>query len=149
MRCMPKNNLYVPKVGAMLARPWWCMSYGRWSRTDGASALQVDVAAFIDQEDPVAPPPLRAGQVWLLEARNVTTTALLDIVGWTKPVWTGVGASVRLGGKDLTRTEAESLLLHGTDPQWKAFLIFDPLDPRVAPWTGAKEDGWPDPRILT
>lgn len=37
-----------------------------------------EVLAAIDSQYPVPPPPLRAGQVWLLEARQAVTTALLN-----------------------------------------------------------------------
>jgi hypothetical protein len=37
-----------------------------------------EVMAAVDREYPLPSPPLRAGQVWLLEARQAVTTALLN-----------------------------------------------------------------------
>lgn len=155
MRKMPKTDLYVPKNGTCPDRPWWrgpdlrfvgsqpwFSNGGVWVRVDGRQVLQADEIALIDRESPLPAPPLRAGQVWLLESRNATTTALLDITGWQKPTWDPQLASVVLGGHRLTAYEARELLLYGKNLRWKAFLIHDPVDPDAAPWTGAMEDGW-------
>jgi hypothetical protein len=43
-----------------------------------ATARADELLAAIDAAFPLPPPPLRAGQVWLLEARQATHTALLN-----------------------------------------------------------------------
>ena len=145
MRKMPETNLYVPMNGRHPDRPWWrcsAVSPVQWVRVDGRRVYQEAETALIDRESPLPATPLRAGQVWLLESRNATTTALLDVTGWRKPTWDPQLASVVLGGHKLTAYEARELLLYGRNPRWKAFLIHDPVDPDAAPWTGAMEDGW-------
>ena len=44
-----------------------------------------------------------------------------------------------LGDRFLPAEAAEALLLR-PHPQIKAYLLFDPLDPEMAPWTAARED---------
>jgi hypothetical protein len=145
MRKMPETNLYVPMNGRHPDRPWWrrsAVSPVQWIRVDGRRVYQEAETALIDRESPLPAPPIRAGQVWLLECRNATTTALLDTFGWQKPTWKGDEHAITLGGHRLTSAEARDLLLRGKNPRWKAFLIHDPIDPDAAPWTGAMEDGW-------
>jgi hypothetical protein len=141
---MPETDLYVPKNGTHPDRPWWRRSSiaSQWIRVDGRRVYQEAEIALIDQESPLPAPPMRAGQVWLLECRNATTTVLLDTFGWQRPTWSGDEHAITLGGHRLTPTEARDLLLHGKNPRWKAFLIHDPIDPDAAPWTGAMGDGW-------
>jgi hypothetical protein len=152
---------------------------------EGSSAEELMEA--IDAKQPLPAPPLRAGQVWLLEARQVLTTALLNITlegllrtGHGLPCSGAVpggddsygveaynpsharAARIRfdltlehniggfseyangftLGDQFLTGRQAQQLLL-GDDPLIKAYLIADPVDPLVVPWTGARgKAGW-------
>lgn len=59
-----------------------------------------EVMAAIDAKWPLPAPPLRAGQVWLLEARQAWTTALLNTV---------LGGFLRIGESDRGRPGALSV----------------------------------------
>ncbi|MDB4278598.1 hypothetical protein N9917_03215 [Deltaproteobacteria bacterium] len=149
-----------------------------------------ELMAIIDAKWPLPAPPLRAGQVWLLEARQAWTTALLNTTlhGFMRTSHTaphpmlsvpglfpedtmygyeafaparqraramddasrrgmidmiGMHNGYLLGDQYLPGTDAERLLLGGDDPLIKTYLIADPVDPSIVPWTGCKVLGWP------
>ena len=151
-----------------------------------------EVMAIIDAKWPLPAPPLRAGQVWMLEAQQSWTTALLNTTlggfmrtgerdrgqpgllsvpgifpgdtmygyeafaqsngranaerqagrsGSTLDM-IGLGGGYVLGDQFLPSHDAERFLLQ-EDPLIKAYLIADPVDPTIVPWTGCKTIGWP------
>ena len=152
---------------------------------EGPSAEEL--MEVIDAKWPLPSPPLRAGQVWLLEAQQSHTTALLNTTlegllrtarGLPCPAAVPGGddcygveaynpsharaARIRfdlsmehnlggfseyangytLGDQFITGRQAQELLL-GNDYLIKAYLIADPVDPSIVPWTGARgKAGW-------
>jgi hypothetical protein len=175
-------------------RDEWCLYDNgyRWYSSppvdlDGSAAASEgqsyeEVMALVDANWPLPPPPLRAGQVWLLCARQSWITALLNTTldsflrpgplqhtnSPILPLGCGVEAFDKsterrskaiddkagmlpgvdplnmggwlLGDQFFDEHDAEGLLL-GDHPDIKAFLIADPVDPSVVPWTGAKGEG--------
>jgi hypothetical protein len=163
MRPIPKCDL-VPEH--LQGRPWWRLhGVAGASRRDGwhmqrryqggldifapgdraprldrpMMAMREDALEVIDTEHPIPAPPLRAGQVWLLEALNTATTYL---VGGTEPPQRAAWFP--------PQTDPYHLGWHpdrGWHPglregsaTWGAitvryYLLFDPIDPACAPWS--------------
>jgi hypothetical protein len=175
MRPFPDETTALTAPGRHPVRPWWGAGseFGGtgWTRSDGwqvtdngyhyyssaPSSLDLDfdtpegksymeVMAFIDAKYPLAAPALRAGQVWLLEARNASTTALLDSIAhnflWSHS-YSPKDYAWSLGGERLTHSEAVGILLRSAKPEINAFLVADPVDAEFTPWTGAMGSGWP------
>lgn len=116
MRPMPENPYYKPPEDTYAPRPWWrrqSPAENSWIRRDGWQISdnvdgwfasepfnligQVEeiprglrfeeMMAHLDATHPLPAPPLRAGQVWLLCARQAWTTALLNstLDGFLRP----------------------------------------------------------------
>lgn len=105
MKAMPESRLSPLPASAVRGRPWWTVvrqeymdpdansiwqeaaARRRDGRTVRVGAPQPDIpaalateAARVDGEFPLPAPPLRAGQVWLIEAHNgqTLTSAVLN-----------------------------------------------------------------------
>jgi hypothetical protein len=97
-----------------------------------------------DAEEPVPHPGFRVGQVWIVEAKQIVISGVLEPIlppwdflsgrrPWTfdvefreTPIW-------RFGGRDLNQEQFRELFeTPGGD--WTAFLAADPACPWLAPW---------------
>ncbi len=153
MRPIPECDL-VPE--RLQGRPWWgapvfLSPLVRWKRNDGQVAMHRDESgpvrtpeqmevekARIDAEHPIPAPPLRAGQVWLLEARNAFTTYLVG-GGTRSAAWFPPYAGTQAGWPEVlckgSATWESSAFGDGGMITVRYYLLFDPVDPGCAPWS--------------
>jgi hypothetical protein len=103
------------------------------------------VMADADAQDPLGFPGLRAGQVWLLIAANVWTTASVTAVGLLRKQWRPGDVAFLLGDVQVDHKTEKGLqegkiILFDTVKrrqygEWTCYLIHDPVCPERAPWS--------------
>lgn len=121
-------------------------------RVDGASLtffcfpqdkeeVSVEEMRKYDARCPRSAPEPRGGQVWLLERREEQIGGQRFVMG---PL-TKTMVDWRIAGLALHDASLRAVLWGTTeacayDGHYHSWLLFDPLCPQAAPWTGAKEE---------
>lgn len=134
---------YPLEPSAVPERPWWRHHAGGWTRRDkqelwlspplGDLPTRRELllrAAQVDATQPLAEPPIRAGQVWAFATESGSWLEVVVVVSGARRGLAVVAIDSGMAPVYITPGWVEGVQV----ARRPAFLVADPLYPLCAPW---------------